>query len=270
MNASLPSNWKTWVLNALLKGTPSAEIMRSLLEKGFTYEQVKSALGNNIKASHEIIKSPAFYRKLSDPTLVQNIANTRARYLENELAQIIQLDDFLFPEQCEQLISLSSQKLERSKVASKDGYSTHRTSSTCELSSFNNQFVAQLNQHIVNTLGVDVGDNETIQAQHYAVGQEFKLHSDYFEPASEGWELQGKTRGQRTWTFMIYLNGKCTGGETEFPKLGIKVSPKAGRALIWNNLYPNGTPNPHTMHKSNPVTKGEKVIITKWFRDQQQ
>ena len=65
---------------------------------------------------------------------------------------------------------------------------------------------------------------------------------------------------------MIYLNDPEGGGETEFPDLGMKVSPKRGRAVVWNNLHASGQGNDATRHQSLPVTGGTKTIITKWFR----
>jgi homospermidine synthase len=72
--------------------------------------------------------------------------------------------------------------------------------------------------------------------------------------------------GQRTWTFMIYLNDVEGGGETEFPEIGVKLTPKRGRAVAWNNLRASGEGNELTRHQSLPVTAGTKTIITKWFR----
>ena len=54
--------------------------------------------------------------------------------------------------------------------------------------------------------------------------------------------------GQRTWTTMIYLNDVKEGGETYFKHLKLKVKPKEGMLLAWNNLYRNGFPNNKTMH----------------------
>jgi len=65
---------------------------------------------------------------------------------------------------------------------------------------------------------------------------------------------------------MIYLNDPEGGGETEFPDLGLKVTPKLGRAVVWNNLLETGQGNDKTRHQSLPVTAGTKTIITKWFR----
>ena len=44
------------------------------------------------------------------------------------------------------------------------------------------------------------------------------------------------------------------------------MRPKTGMALLWNNLNADGTPNLATRHCGEPVTRGHKVIITKWFR----
>jgi prolyl 4-hydroxylase len=55
-------------------------------------------------------------------------------------------------------------------------------------------------------------------------------------------------------------------GETAFVNAGVRIRPKTGMAVIWNNLLPDGMPNPGSLHQGKPVTKGWKAIITKWFR----
>ena len=66
---------------------------------------------------------------------------------------------------------------------------------------------------------------------------------------------------------MIYLNEGMRGGGTLFPKLNIHFQPKRGQGVIWNNLHPNGTPNDRTLHAGMPPFEGEKLVITKWFRE---
>lgn len=85
----------------------------------------------------------------------------------------------------------------------------------------------------------------------------------------ESYELETfstPTLGQRTWTFMLYLNEPEEGGETDFPSLGVTVKPRTGRAVIWNSLKEDGTPNSRTLHHGMQVRKGFKAVITKWFR----
>ena len=103
---------------------------------------------------------------------------------------------------------------------------------------------------------------EQAQIQHYSVSQQFKPHWDAFEPTLD--EAYNSV-GQRTWTFMMYLNNVEEGGETYFPKLNETIVPKIGKAVLWNNLDANGDINRDTKHEGKPVIKGEKYIITKWF-----
>jgi len=35
---------------------------------------------------------------------------------------------------------------------------------------------------------------------------------------------------------------------------------------VWNNADEDGLPNLRTLHAGNPVTRGVKYIITKWYR----
>jgi len=105
-----------------------------------------------------------------------------------------------------------------------------------------------------------------MQGQRYLAGQEFKEHIDWFPPGSPGWQREGAFGGQRAVTVTVYLNAVEQGGETDFPKLDIAVAPRAGTLLIWNNADPDGVPNPRTSHAGNPVIRGTKYIVTKWYR----
>ncbi len=117
------------------------------------------------------------------------------------------------------------------------------------------------------TLGIRLAYSEGIQAQRYDVGQQFKAHTDYFEPGTPEYAKFGGNRGNRTWTFMVYLNEGMGGGGTKFFAIDHTFVPKKGQAVIWNNLNPDGTPNAATLHSGEPVTSGHKIIITKWFRE---
>ena len=78
-------------------------------------------------------------------------------------------------------------------------------------------------------------------------------------------------QGQRTWTFMVFLNNVKKGGETEFISLNnLHVTPKKGTAVVWNSLNGDGTTNDRTLHQGKPILGGEKYIITKWFRERVQ
>ena len=65
---------------------------------------------------------------------------------------------------------------------------------------------------------------------------------------------------------MIYLNDVEEGGETYFKRLNLKLKPRQGTLIAWNNLRRNGKPNYKTMHEAIPPVKGDKYVITKWWR----
>ena len=125
--------------------------------------------------------------------------------------------------------------------------------------------MGRLDKKICTALGTTEAFAEPTQGQHYDPGGEFKPHTDTFE-AHELPQFMTPTLGQRSWTFMIYLNQPEAGGETHFVDAGLSVQPKEGMAVIWNNLLPDGRPNLDSMHHGTPVKAGHKDIITKWFR----
>ena len=59
---------------------------------------------------------------------------------------------------------------------------------------------------------IDPAYGEPLQGQRYDVGQEFKAHTDYFEPGGADYDRFCSVAGQRTWTFMVYLNAVDAGG----------------------------------------------------------
>jgi prolyl 4-hydroxylase len=106
-----------------------------------------------------------------------------------------------------------------------------------------------------------------MQGQRYAVGQEFKGHTDYFEPNGLDFKAMTRVAGQRTWTVMIYLNEPEAGGATRFKTIGKTVQPETGKLLAWNNLRADGRPNVNTLHHGMKVRAGTKYVVTKWFRE---
>ena len=169
--------------------------------------------------------------------------------------------------ECDDIVAMVTQRMRPSEVTLTSSDKYFRTSSTCDLSLVKSALVSDLDQKIARTLGVRLPYSEGIQAQRYEVGQEFKAHTDYFEPGTDEFATFGADRGNRTWTFMVYLNDVAVGGGTRFFSLDQTFLPKKGKAVIWNNLYPDGTANPDSVHAGLPVEVGQKIIITKWFRE---
>lgn len=199
------------------------------------------------------------------------------RKFSSDKLELYVIDQFLADAESDRLVGIIKKHLTPSKITRQstepEKYSRQkvRTSSTAYLSSLSDPdekaFVDTITQKISQALGISPAHAEGIQGQHYQPGQEFKEHLDAFDPDSLEWEhVSGPTRGNRTWTFMIYLSDVEEGGSTYFSKLDHAFDPQKGQAVVWNNLNKDGTRNLAAYHSGQPVVSGTKVIITQWFR----
>lgn len=174
--------------------------------------------------------------------------------------------DFLDPELCAALIERIDARRRPSTVSDYNGDAGFRTSETCDLDS-SDPIVAEVEARIIAFTGLDPAYGEPIQGQRYAIGQEFKAHTDTFDPQGEDFAKYCSVAGNRTWTVMVYLNEPGAGGATRFKTIDKIIKPETGKLLAWDNLHPDGTPNPATLHHGMKVRSGTKYIITKWFRE---
>ena len=174
--------------------------------------------------------------------------------------------DFLDPEACAALIQRIDERRRPSEIADDVGIDNFRTSETCDLD-WHEPLVGEVDRKIAELLGLPLSASEPLQGQRYAPGQEFKPHTDTFEPGGYDFYRHTAETGQRTWTAMIYLNEPEDGGATRFKLIGKTFQPETGKLLAWNNLLADGRPNPATLHQGMKVRRGTKYILTKWFRE---
>ncbi|MGB3469567.1 MAG: 2OG-Fe(II) oxygenase [Erythrobacter sp.] len=185
--------------------------------------------------------------------------------IDTDKAEIYAVGDFLSPKECQRLcvmIDLTARPSSLHEIGYDSGF---RTSYSGDLDP-NDSFVKSISRRIDDLLGVNPIIGEAIQGQRYLPGQQFKPHNDWFYTSEKYWESERKRGGQRSWTTMAFLNTVEEGGETHFTEVGIKIVPKPGVLLIWNNALKDGSPNENTIHAGTPVVKGNKYVITKWYR----
>jgi len=182
--------------------------------------------------------------------------------------ELFQVKHFITPDLCQRLITLIDKDRRPSTIADSNGDDYFRTSETCDLDP-NEAAVRELEAAFARLNGIDPKLGEPCQGQRYDVGQEFKPHTDYFTPDGADFEKFCSESGQRTWTFMIYLNEVEAGGATRFKVIGKTFKPETGKLLCWNNARPDGSVNPATLHHGMKVRKGVKYVITKWYRERE-
>ena len=194
------------------------------------------------------------------------IATPGVQRVPNRALDLFVARNFLDPADCAALCALIDARRSPSTVADDLGDAAFRTSETCELDPAD-PLVEQVTHRIAALTGIPASLGEPIQGQRYATGQEFKPHTDTFNPGGADYFVHCAEQGQRTWTAMLYLNQPEDGGATRFKAIGKTIRPETGKLLLWNNLMPDGSPNEATLHQGMKVRKGTKYIVTLWYRE---
>lgn len=175
--------------------------------------------------------------------------------------------DFLTAKECDELVArIDATRVPSGVLGQYPDDPDYRTSESCNMSP-SEPIVRKVEDKITLLTGIDPAHGETIQGQRYGVGQQFKPHHDFFYTDQPYWPEMERTGGQRTWTAMMFLNDVEAGGQTAFPHADLKVTPRKGNLLAWNNLDEAGEPNVYSLHQGCPVEAGVKYVITKWYRE---
>lgn len=201
----------------------------------------------------------------TDPTAARLTAHPGIQRVPTPRLELFILKNFLNTEECVALCDLIDAKTRPSTLADDQGIAGFRTSETCDLE-LTNDLVANVQSGLSELTGIPVSHGEPLQGQRYAPGQEFRAHTDTFNPGSADYFIHCAEAGQRSWTAMIYLDEPEEGGATRFKTIGKSIQPETGKLLIWNNLLPDGSPNPATLHQGMKVRRGTKHILTQWYR----
>lgn len=156
---------------------------------------------------------------------------------------------------CDQILNSIPQNKQRSQTLSKVGIpieSAIRTSSEAYLDNVNlMRKIQQISAQLLGDIESYILEKPLLVT--YSAGQQYKPHFD----TTDDYSLK------RRRTVIIYLNDNFTGGETEFVVLGLKIQPRKGMALIFDNIT-SGQTSLFSMHAGLPVFSGYKHLCNVW------
>jgi prolyl 4-hydroxylase len=224
-------------------------------------------------------------------TVRDDLAKTYQLTVESVTPRVFSIEDFLSPDECDQLIQLALQQgLQASTVYSgsfaKQQRDLHtRSSMNTWLARSTANLTDRVYRRAAAVLAMDeallqapVRDEENEQHLHphstslaeslqvvrYKKKQEYTAHHDFVYPSQTH-----RMQPTRFATLLLYLNDDFTGGQTVFPRAvnahfhdGISIEPKKGRAVLFYNVLPDGNVDDLSIHSSKPVEKGEKVRVS--------
>lgn len=191
------------------------------------------------------------------------------RTLQSARPHVLTVDGLLSADECRLLIAASESRLQSSRtVDPHTGLPAAlelRTSSDASLDPILEDVALRAVQlRMAAAAGVPLSHAEHLTVLRYEPGQEYRPHRDYRPPASL--ERDRPDAGNRLRTICVYLNEVEAGGHTEFPQSGLRVAPRPGRAVIFDNLHADGTPDVDSLHAGLPVQRGVKWLATLWLR----
>ena len=215
MDKQITQDWKDWIELNISRGCDKDGIYKILIDEGFSPIDIEKEMGHVPDVDITTIVNPlktGQSTEFTEDILSEHhsIYLPNAQKLDTELAEFYTLDNFLNSEECDQVTELVKKKLRPSTVAA-DGEvdETYRTSRTCDLGELTDPLIADIDRRICALLGIHPSYSEITQGQYYQPGEEFKVHTDFFE--GPAFEEHARERGQRTFTFMVYLKAVESG-----------------------------------------------------------
>ncbi len=117
--------------------------------------------------------------------------------------------------------------------------------------------VQAINRAIAAASGTEPGWGEPLNILQYNPGQQYKPHHD-----GTGTD----NVSVRNLTALIWLNDDFEGGETDFPKIDVRVRGEVGDMLLFRNVRDSGAFDERMIHAGLPVTRGVKWMASRWIR----
>jgi prolyl 4-hydroxylase len=263
--AGVPQSWEA-----------ALEHLQRSAEEGFALAQAEiAALAGEWDLSREI-EGGRQLGKAEWPRLRRGISLSHwlaapPKQIVSASPRIAAVDRLASPEICRWVIARASRNLSRATVFDPEGGDPRsewvRTNSQCYfLRDESDLLLLFLRARIANIIELPVAWMEVPMVLHYAPGEEFLPHCDFLDATLPGPARDLAERGQRVVTLLLSLNEGYEGGETEFPDLQRRWKGRAGNALFFWNVEPDGTPDRRTVHAGLPPASGEKWLLSQWVR----
>jgi prolyl 4-hydroxylase len=174
---------------------------------------------------------------------------------------IIRFPGLLSPAECAFLAEAAAPMLEPAVVVDPEsGRQRPDPVRVCDSAGFpwplENPAVHAFNRRLAAASGTAAEQGEPLQVLRYRPGGEYRPHFDFIPGFAN----------PRSLTFLVWLNEDYEGGETHFPTPGLRLKGRTGDGLLFRNTGPDGGRDPASGHAGLPVTRGEKLIASRWIR----
>jgi prolyl 4-hydroxylase len=179
--------------------------------------------------------------------------------------------NFITPEECENVINIAKPILTNTTVIGSEydeGGKKYRVADGVFIYPGQYELIDNIKKRIAELSKYPIENQEAFHVICYPPGGYYVAHHDFFHPANNDLYMNEiKKGGQRTETWLLYLNDYFEGGETRFPREHEVVVPETGMIVNWNNILETGALNYDSLHSGEPIISGQKWVATIWVRE---
>ena len=257
--------WQSWIETNVTAGHDKNGLFKILLNHGFAYDAIKEALAFEPSVPLDELVDPLKAKiELSDESTpvdsgevvdFSKLLIPNAEKFESESLELFLVKDFLNTAECEYLASALKKQLDADETAS--------TNQNCAIFSDKHPLFQEIDERLCKLVAIDPSYAEPLHG-HYCDAKGSQANVDLHDLPST--VNSDNLRGHRAYAVTLYLNDVTSGGETQFDEANLSIKPKAGLAMIWSNIQPDGSPVAISLGRSMPVVSGHKAVLTKWFR----
>ena len=211
-----------------------------------------------------------------------NYESNKTKSDMNQTFSLEEIPNILTHNECDQIIQITKQKgFQKSYIVDYNGQNSNhdsvrssslhkinenfRNSEQCWITRYEHPVLEKLSKISENLTGFPASNQEQIQIVKYTEGGKFDAHYDScVYDNQEFCDEMNHHAGQRRTTLLVYLNDVIEGGETEFVNINRKIKPEKGKGILFWSTDHYDRLFTESKHKGNPVTQGEKWIVTIW------
>lgn len=278
MSRQLPTDIAERIVGLARSGQPQETLLAPLLEQGWEEAEAIDAVDHALREFLDrhardsglppsvTVPAPV---GLNGPSVIRAVDRDVQVVVSLLLPRVVVLGGLLSHEECDELVAMSRQRLQRSQILNPqtgaDEVHVDRTSEGTHFERGANPLCARIEARIAALLEWPVEKGEAIQILRYGPGAQYRPHHDYFDPQWPGSAGHLRRGGQRVASLVMYLNTPAQGGATVFPESNLEIGAVKGNAVFFS--YDRPHPMTRTLHAGAPVVEGEKWIATKWLRE---
>ena len=177
---------------------------------------------------------------------------------------IQEISNFLTHEECDYIIQKSSEQFQDSTLGEERAVNYRmRSSSSSHFDGWEDPKIKAIYERASEMYNLRAEYIEPLQCVAYEEYQFYKPHFD----ASDSTKSK---KGRRWGTIFVYLNDDFEGGETFFPNIDLKITPKKGKAIFFHNFNHEKKVHLYSKHAGLPVLKGKKYGLNIWLKTHSQ